>query len=397
MNAETFDALARLWAAAPTRRAFVRDVSAMMAVGLFGRFGIQLPEWRFFAPHAQCYPEREGMLCGQCGICQRGACVPNGNHACNNFTSGPMRWGASCGRCRASDQTCHFCEKEQTCCKDGCCDGPCTADGTCCPKEKRCGDVCCRGCEVCVDGKCAKPQQEKECPPNYTLIEGCCVCQRGLCGDKCCSEKEVCLGGQCCKECGKDKAICCDDPPGPDGAPRPRVCCRERCIDADKKCCPCKEDITPEEGKEILKKAQETMQRVQANNIKYAQERGNPNTMDCSGFVAESLGTRNSKGDGLSTRNLDGNCDFRRLEPGEQPQPGDVIAQPRSSGPPGSQHVGISQGPRSQGGHLGVQMGNSGAAVGVWGIEKGKGKGWFEGGDQMKAYRPQKQKKPCKE
>jgi hypothetical protein len=167
-------------------------------------------------------------------------------------------------------------------------------------------------------------------------------------------------------------------------------------MDADKKCCPCMEDISPEEGKAIQKQAEQTMQRVRANNITYAQERGNPSTMDCSGLVSESLGERNSKGDGLSTRNLDGNCDFRRLEPGEQPRPGDVLSQPRSSGPPGSQHVGINQGPRSQGGQFGVQMGNSGANVGVWGVERGQG-GWFEGGDQMRAYRPQKRKQPCKE
>jgi hypothetical protein len=367
----------------------------MLAFGAFGRVGFRLPGLGLAGNNDQCYPERDGMLCGDCGICQRGQCIPNSTDTCRNFFSGG--WKDMCGRCRAKDQSCVFCGKGQVCCKDGCCDGPCSADGICCPTGRKCGDDCCRGCDVCRDGKCEKPAPQKFCPPNYTLIDGCCVCQPRLCGGQCCPEDETCLDGKCCKTCGKDHAICCDDPAvSGGGAARPRVCCRERCQDADKKCCPCKEDISPDEGKEILKRAQETMKYVKDNGITYALGRGDK-TMDCSDFCGRSLAGRNTRGNQLHTRNLDGNCDFRRLEPGESPQAGDVLAQPRSSGPPGSQHVGISQGAAGpKGGQLGLQMGNSGANVGVWGLPQGEG-GWFEGGDQLRGYRPQKSKTPCKD
>jgi hypothetical protein len=167
------------------------------------------------------------------------------------------------------------------------------------------------------------------------------------------------------------------------------VCCRERCQHPSEPCCPCTEDISAEEGQEILDRARETAKEITAKGIKYGLGK-----MDCSKFCAISLADRNHKGDGLTTRNLDGNCDFRRLEPGEKPRAGDVLAQPRSSGPPGSKHQGIAEGTAtSTGGQLGIQMGGSGARGGSkW----GEG-GWFEGGLDLAVYRPQKRKEPCKE
>jgi hypothetical protein len=398
MTPERFDTLTRLWYAAPSRRAFLQGLCGFVVIGALDKFGLRAPGWMGLKPkrHEQCYPERDGMLCGGCGICQRGTCVPNPANTCSSVYIGLGRT-TNCTRCDPRVLGCvPGCPKGQNCCKDRCCDGPCSADGACCPPGKVCGEQCCKDCEKCEKGQCVKGDPQTVCPPNWTLIDGCCVCQRGLCGDQCCPEKETCLDGRCCKVCGKDGAICCADDPAL-GVALDRVCCKERCIDAHKKCCPCMEDISPEESNEIFKRAQQTMERVRREGITYAEGRGDPKTMDCSGFNVEALGGNNTRGSELHTRNLDGNCDFRRLEPNETPRAGDVVAQPRSSGPPGSQHTGIAQGSAGpKGGQLGIQMGSKGANVGVWGLEMGHG-GWFEGHDQLHAYRPQKRKENCKE
>ena len=157
------------------------------------------------------------------------------------------------------------------------------------------------------------------------------------------------------------------------------------------------EDISPEEGQKILDRARKTMRDIK--NIPghhYGMDRSDPFQTDCTLFNAIALqDVVGEKGEQLSSRQYDGNCQFRRLKPGEAPQAGDALAQPRSSGPPGSQHTGIATGSRSGGGgYTGVQMGNSGASEGsVWGEPMGKGAGWFEGGFNLHVYRPQK---PCK-
>jgi hypothetical protein len=153
------------------------------------------------------------------------------------------------------------------------------------------------------------------------------------------------------------------------------------------------EDISPEEGQKILDRARKTMKDVIDNKVTYSQDRG-PLQMDCTLFNAIAMqDVVGDKGESLSSRHYDGNCLFRRLQPGEAPRAGDALAQPRSSGPPGSQHTGIATGTSSQGGHSGVAMGNSGAKEGsVWGKPLGD-KGWFEGGFDLHVYRPQK---PCK-
>ena len=65
------------------------------------------------------------------------------------------------------------------------------------------------------------------------------------------------------------------------------------------------------------------------------------------------------------------------------PRPGDFVWQPRSSGLPGSGHVGVFLGESdSQGRPLMAQMGTSGAQVAPFGPN-----GWFEGGTQVRYYR----------
>lgn len=393
MTPEGFDGLIRLWAAAPSRRAFLLQVGGIVVFASLDGLGIRLPGWMVPPPrrHPQCYKQREGVECGECGICQGGQCYGYTDSVCVNPKRSWLTHGR-CGRCDRGTGSCTRCAKGQQCCSDGCCDGACTKDGACCPPAKQCGEGCCRDCEVCRDGTCQYQGGQTECPPNYTLIvtppytDGCCVCLQGLCGDQCCAEDEVCLNGKCCKRCGMDRAICCDD----------LICCRERCQHPSEPCCPCREDISPEEGKKIEELARKTMQDVKDHKIKYGQNREALGQMDCTLFVAVAL--QNHLGSGewdTGSRTLDGNCLFRRLKPGEEPRAGDVLAQPRSSGLPGSQHAGISLGTRhAKGGQLGIAMGNSGVSDNsVWGVPPAD-KGWFEGWDELHVYRPQK---PCKQ
>lgn len=397
MTPDRFDEIARLWAAAPSRRVFVQQVGAVFLVGAFGRSGIRLPRWLPPRQHPQCYAERDGMQCGDCGTCQRGQCIPESIDPCHAWGIGLFGGMKSCARCDAKTQACVACEERQKCCNDGCCNGNCSANGSCCPEDQQCGEECCRGCAKCNKAtmKCEKPEPApKSCPKNYVLVDDCCVCLPGLCGGICCREKDqTCLGGKCCNRCGLDGAVCCDD----------RVCCRERCIDPGERCCPCWEDVSAEEGDRIAEEARKNVQWVKEHKLVYGNDRKRMNTsakgpgqIDCTLFTARSLGDLNQKGHDLSSRNLDGNCNFRRLKSGEPPRAGDVMAQSRSSGPPGSQHVGISSGSagRGAGTYIGIAMGNSGARTdSIWGPEE-KG-GWFEGGDDLRVYRPQKRNRNC--
>jgi len=157
------------------------------------------------------------------------------------------------------------------------------------------------------------------------------------------------------------------------------------------------EDISPEESQKILDRARKTMRDIQSVTPphRYGQDRTNPLETDCTLFngiaLQDYLGEKVGE---LSSRHYHGNCLFRRLKPGEAPRAGDALAQPRTSGPPGSQHTGIATGARAPGGgYIGVQMGNSGASEGsIWGRALGD-TGWFEGGFDLHVYRPQK---PCK-
>jgi hypothetical protein len=193
---------------------------------------------------------------------------------------------------------------------------------------------------------------------------------------------------------------------------------------AAEKCCECFEDITEDEGKAVLKEARNWQKYQQDNKTPYGQESGQdpndpaPTKMDCSYFVQKALGpsllghmykkTIRKKIDGklqdlpsperLSTLLLDGNCYFKRLKPGEAPRAGDLVAQPRNDGAPGSMHVGVATGTSGEGGvgHQGIAMGNKGATLGWWGVEKGEGKiGCCDNHEQLQVYRPQKCKPGC--
>jgi hypothetical protein len=346
-----------------------------------------------------------------CGICQGGKCIAAVDSACQGKDP--------CRRCDPATITCTGCPKDQKCCKDGCCDGDCTADGACCPKVRQCGknnELCCRDCEMCVDGTCRR--LEGPCDPKTHDTDektGCCICKTRLCAGVCCDAQ--CLDGKCCEECGQERAACCDG----------RKCCRERCMDpeAAKKCCECFEDVTEAESKAILDEAKYWQKYQRDNKIPYNQEKNQdprdpaPKVMDCSYFVQKAVGAellghmynkKITKKDGgvrkvvdaperLSTLILDGNCYFRRLGPDEKPRAGDITAQPRPTGPPGSMHVGIATGASpSEGNYRAIAMGgtkDAGTAdEGTWGKDSPAGLG---DGKQFRAYRPQKCKKGCKD
>src|SRR5688500_11221057 len=117
MTPERFDALTRLWFTVPSRRAFVGHLCAVAFVGAFGRFGFRRRGCRLARAHEQCYPERDGMLCAGCGICQRGVCIPNAE-TCRRVA---MSYGrtTSCARCDPRVLGCVAgCRKNQVCCKD---------------------------------------------------------------------------------------------------------------------------------------------------------------------------------------------------------------------------------------------------------------------------------------
>jgi len=417
MNPERFDELTRLLVMAPSRRAFLLQVGIVLAYGALGRVGIRIPRWLGKEEDKQCmpgYPYREGMPCGSrpesCGICQNGRCIAAMDSACQ--TKDP------CLRCDPERITCTKCPKEKKCCKDGCCEGECTADGACCPPDKQCGknkELCCRECENCENDTCK--MRVEECPENTHRLDsqGCCRCRTRLCAGKCCDAE--CLEGKCCEPCGLDRAACCDG----------RKCCRERCVDpaAAEKCCECFEDLTEAEGKAVLDRAKKWQKYQQDNKTPYAQEANQdpndpaPKKMDCSYFVQKALGiellshmyektiTKRVEGklqkvpapERLNTLLLDGNCYFKRLKPGEPPRAGDVVGQPRKSGAPGSMHVGVATGASpSQGSYRAIAMGGTAAAGSAseltWGVDSPPG---LPGGDQFRAYRPQKCKKGCKD
>ena len=404
MTPDRFDDLTRMWASAPSRRAFVLEVGALLAFSAVARFGIRLPRWMGPAQDkAQCFRHREGMPCGgparsdTCGICQSGKCVPVDSR-CQRVDP--------CGRCDPDKITCIKCPKGkdccpsgEKCCKDGCCDGACTADGACCPKAQQCGkdkELCCLECEECgPDQQCHKKPID-ECPDTHFTMNDCCLCKGRLCNGVCCGD-EPCVGGKCCESCGLDGAVCCDG----------RKCCRERCVDAAAaaKCCECWEDMPADEAKAILdgkEGAKYWAEHVTKNDVKYGQDtkadprNPSPVAMDCSLFVQKSASGRlfmqeyTDRGLRISTLVLDGDCQLRRLKQGETPRAGDLVAQPRSTGAPGSMHVGVATGVGNRVIAMGGSKERGSAQELTWGPDGGT-----EGGDQMRVYRPQKPKKDC--
>jgi hypothetical protein len=412
MNAEQFDTLTRLWADAPTRREFVMRVGALVVYGALGRIGVP-SRWLPPPKDERClWGNREGMRCGHCGTCQRGQCLMTARDPCprwgSEFASVGLT-GSICARCDPKTLECRPCSKGQHCCKqETCCDEPCSKDGLCCPKSKKCGDTCCEGCEECVDGKCQKPKSPAEvCPPNFELIDGCCVCMPGLCEGQCCKDPDVCVEGKCCPPCPDSTAVCCDG----------LVCCRDRCQEPDKPCCACWEDISAEEGEAVVERAKKVAKTVKDKDLPYKMDpQQDPNLepthLDCTMFVHFALGKEMLddmyKGKKrLDSRQLAGNCHFRRLGPNETPRAGDVVAQQRQEEgvdvtPEDVQHTGIATGVgRSNGLQVGIAMGTKNGPQGrakadsLWGPRRDGG--WFDGGDQRQFYRPQRRKPGCKD
>jgi len=124
----------------------------------------------------------------------------------------------------------------------------------------------------------------------------------------------------------------------------------------------------------------------QESGVTYASPPTGDNTDDCSNFCSTALNNAlESAGvEGIpyhSTRDFASSPHFVEVS---QPRAGDLIWQPRSSGPPGSGHSGIYLGENdSRGRPLGAQMGSSGARILPFGPS-----GVFEGGGQIKYYRP---------
>jgi hypothetical protein len=149
---------------------------------------------------------------------------------------------------------------------------------------------------------------------------------------------------------------------------------------------------------------------VSDNDVKYGQDKKadprarDPKELDCSLFVQKAalgklfMKLYTDKGERISTLVLDGDCQLKRLKPEEAPRAGDLVAQPRNSGPPGSMHVGVATGvTTSEGLHRGIAMGGDAKAGSAKEWDWGKGSKNIPGGDQLRVYRPQKCKKGCKE
>ena len=158
----------------------------------------------------------------------------------------------------------------------------------------------------------------------------------------------------------------------------------------------------------ILDGAKNWQKYVKDNGTGYGQDKvadprePKPANLDCSLFVQKAAVGKSfmkdytDKGLRISTLVLDGDCQLKRLKPGEAPRAGDLVAQPRESGPPGSMHVGVATGVSpSANGHRAIAMGGTkdagSAAEYTWGPDGTS----IPGGDQLRVYRPQKRKKDC--
>lgn len=322
--------------------------------------------------------------------------------------------GTLCARCDPKSLECRPCSKGQHCCKQGgCCDEPCSKDGLCCPPGKKCGDTCCQGCDECEphpgarDGKCQRPKEPAEvCPPNFVPLDGCCVCLPALCESQCCKDPDVCVQGKCCQPCPESTVLCCDG----------QVCCRDRCQSPDEPCCPCWEDISAAEGEAVVQRAKKVAQTVKEKDLPYKMDPQQdpslaPTHLDCTMFVHLALGKEllqdmYEKKQRLQSRLLSGNCHFRRLRPDESPRAGDVLAQQRQEEgvdvpQEDVQHTGIALGVGQPNGlQVGIAMGTKTSPQGrakansLWGPKRDGG--WFDGGDQLQYYRPQRCKPGCK-
>jgi cell wall-associated NlpC family hydrolase len=149
--------------------------------------------------------------------------------------------------------------------------------------------------------------------------------------------------------------------------------------------------VTPAMGKRIAEKAIAAALDYQSRGVKYRSPPSGTNTADCSHFCADVLDQAGFAIPYHTSRDF-ANSQYFREVPASEAQAGDIIWQPRTTELPGAGHVGIYTGERNaKGNPLGVQMGNKGARTAVWGPRSktgGDGGGWFDGGEQIKFYRP---------
>jgi len=215
LDGQRFDALAKYFASARSRRGLLKTVLAT-TVGLLGGAGAEVTE---AAPRCAANGTCDGVLDG--GVCLRNRCVcPKGERDCNGAcvnTRGSNRF--NCGSCGRK------CGDEAVCREGRCtCDGPglTLCSGECVDTRQsgsHCGG-CGRDCPICMsDGSqfgalCVAGQ----CEPvafeghSFQICNGKCVDTRndsqscGSCTNRC-QKGKVCDGGVC-NGCPTGKFAC---------------------------------------------------------------------------------------------------------------------------------------------------------------------------------------------
>jgi hypothetical protein len=203
MDADRFDAVARLWAAAGSRRAALTAVVG----GAVGLLGLADPDQAAAARSGKCKPR-----CGECAHCRRGKCrkTKHGRKRCRRGRCQPLRFGTPCtmgicqnGSCIAAAPP-SLCADGLTFCNGSCIntrtnDANCGGCGTVCPAERTCCDGVCRhlsthdaNCGVCGRTCAARETCCTGTCRNLTTDEANC----GVCG-RVCTGTQLCLAGIC--------------------------------------------------------------------------------------------------------------------------------------------------------------------------------------------------------
>jgi len=139
---------------------------------------------------------------------------------------------------------------------------------------------------------------------------------------------------------------------------------------------------TPAEGREIAAAAKARVASHRGDGVTYASPPTGSGTDDCTHFchgVTSGLGLSDIPYH--TSREFESSGHFTEVT---TPRAGDFVWQPRSTGLPGSGHVGVFLGENdARGRPLMAQMGTSGARIAPFGPN-----GWFEGGSNVRYYRP---------
>jgi len=284
MDSQRFDALARCFGAAGSRRQIVAAFFAASVSQVIAGAAVD---------EAVAACKGYGAKCTSAAPCCPGAgltCIKQGKHGkrrcrCKQGWQRCSGADAGCLAVQSDPENCgdcgHHCPAHKPCCIKGTCQprcgGACCADcfveillngqpdfdhpvccladgGTICGpnKKKESDDRCCYATEECVNGKCCCDgcQGSMVCGGKCCAIAACCngkcctngkVCAatpagdvcvsatRGCSGDQECFAGEVCHGGVCCAG-----GRVCTDGQGSD------VCCDagERCEQPNNTCCP---------------------------------------------------------------------------------------------------------------------------------------------------------------